>query len=99
MAEDQTTQSEPEQAEAGWYPYYGGQRFWDGEAWTEHLAPPPPRHQGPDTFGQFLVTTIAVALGGLLAYIIILVLANQDPNTFFFPIKVLVDAGQTTSFP
>ncbi|MEP6817300.1 MAG: DUF2510 domain-containing protein [Marmoricola sp.] len=30
---------------AGWYPHAGGQRYWDGLAWTEHTAPvdvPPP---------------------------------------------------------
>lgn len=24
---------------AGWYPEANGQRFWDGEKWTEHRAP------------------------------------------------------------
>ena len=23
----------------GWYPHEGGQRYWDGTAWTEHRAP------------------------------------------------------------
>jgi hypothetical protein len=27
---------------AGWYPQGGGLRYWDGQAWTDHLAPPPP---------------------------------------------------------
>lgn len=24
----------------GWYNFHGGRRFWDGERWTDHLAPP-----------------------------------------------------------
>jgi hypothetical protein len=23
----------------GWYPVRGGQRYWDGDAWTDHIAP------------------------------------------------------------
>jgi TM2 domain-containing membrane protein YozV len=38
---------------AGWYPHDGGQRYWDGQAWTEHTAPaqvpPPPVHIGYGT--------------------------------------------------
>lgn len=26
-------------AEPGWYPVQGGQRYWDGQAWTDHIAP------------------------------------------------------------
>jgi TM2 domain-containing membrane protein YozV len=29
-------------APAGWFPHGNGQRFWNGYAWTEHTAPPPP---------------------------------------------------------
>ena len=48
-------------APAGWYPDTtkpGQQRYWDGNAWTDHVAPltptaprprpPPPTHPGPD---------------------------------------------------
>ncbi len=27
---------------AGWYPKAGGQRYWDGQQWTEHRAPAAP---------------------------------------------------------
>ncbi len=31
-----------EQAPAGWYPVDGGgQRYWDGQAWTDAVSPPP----------------------------------------------------------
>jgi TM2 domain-containing membrane protein YozV len=28
-------------APAGWYPHGGGQRYWDGRSWTDHMAPLP----------------------------------------------------------
>ncbi|WP_179420300.1 DUF2510 domain-containing protein [Pedococcus badiiscoriae] len=28
-------------ASPGWYPVRGGQRYWDGQAWTEHFTPDP----------------------------------------------------------
>lgn len=27
----------------GWYPYFGGLRFFDGQEWTGQIAPPPPK--------------------------------------------------------
>ncbi|HEY2214262.1 MAG TPA: RDD family protein, partial [Acidimicrobiales bacterium] len=41
-------------APAGWYPDpsgTGGQRHFDGTAWTEHVVPPPPSYGYP-TFGK-----------------------------------------------
>lgn len=36
------------QAPAGWYPVGGVQRFWDGVAWTQHIAPiAPPQDMRP----------------------------------------------------
>lgn len=33
---------------AGWYPVQGGnQRYWDGTAWTDHVAPAPGSPPGP----------------------------------------------------
>jgi hypothetical protein len=29
----------PSSVPPGWYPHAGGQRYWDGQAWTEHHAP------------------------------------------------------------
>ena len=36
---------------AGWYPdNSGGQRWWNGVTWTDHIAlPPPPQQQWPST--------------------------------------------------
>jgi TM2 domain-containing membrane protein YozV len=45
---------------AGWYPHEGGQRYWDGHAWTDHTAPAPsaapmPPHQ----YGVVPYTSVA----------------------------------------
>jgi hypothetical protein len=38
---------------AGWYPdEYGVTRFWNGTAWTEHTAPPPPPASPQAPFAQ-----------------------------------------------
>ncbi len=43
----------PLQAQAaGWYPAPGGQRYWDGQQWTEHTAPPVEGYPHPATMGQ-----------------------------------------------
>jgi hypothetical protein len=35
-------------AAAGWYPdQFGAVRYWDGQRWTEHTAPPPSPYQQP----------------------------------------------------
>src|SRR6478672_4750639 len=52
---------------AGWYPDpdgSGGQRYWDGSAWTEHRAPaaheqaPPAAPAEPETAGSEQPTTV-----------------------------------------
>ncbi len=41
---------DPSNVPAGWYPTPDGQqRYWDGAAWTEHIAPGAP--QSPTAFG------------------------------------------------
>lgn len=40
---------------AGWYPDpdgSGGQRYWDGDSWTEHLAPAAPANEEPTSVVQ-----------------------------------------------
>ncbi|MGG5258629.1 GmrSD restriction endonuclease domain-containing protein [Phycicoccus avicenniae] len=34
-------------APAGWYPTEAGQRYWDGQRWTEHVVPAPPVYVSP----------------------------------------------------
>lgn len=52
---------------AGWYPNPegDGQRYWDGETWTEHFAPPPARQrsQNPGIAGAI---GVAMAIAGSL---------------------------------
>jgi hypothetical protein len=57
---------------AGWYPDAHGQnRYWDGQQWTEHLAPPAPiarptlltRDRSP-AFWWALVAALVMVIGG-----------------------------------
>lgn len=34
-------------APAGWYPTEAGQRYWDGQRWTQHIVPAPPTYAPP----------------------------------------------------
>lgn len=41
--------STPQSPPPGWYPQEGGQRYWDGRAWTDAVAPPGSAYvQAPD---------------------------------------------------
>lgn len=60
--------AEPISAAAGWYPdptMPGTQRYWDGDAWTEHVAPATPTSSEPDSDSEGLV------VGGLLTALLI----------------------------
>lgn len=73
------------QTPAGWYPQPDGQqRYWDGEKWTEHVAPmatpttpPPPASDGSktqtpkDKRNWFVRHKILTGLGGIVAIAII----------------------------
>jgi hypothetical protein len=59
----------PTTAPAGWYPNHGTLRFWDGTAWTPHIAPmgsmPPPVtfvDRRPPAGGVLAVTAWIIAL-------------------------------------
>ena len=76
-----------EQFPPGWYDFHGGLRFWDGERWTEHIAPPPreeTKEKGPM---GFLETVLAVAIGALLAWGAIYLGPELAPDDIFVPIK------------
>lgn len=48
----------------GWYEYDGGQRYWDGEQWTEHRAEPPKKKGGRL---WLWIVVVALAIGVLTA--------------------------------
>ncbi len=53
-------------ASAGWYPNPekpGTQRYWDGAAWTDHVAPVGPAKKGPN-----VGVIVAIIAGGLVAF-------------------------------
>lgn len=60
-------------ARAGWYPHPkmpGTQRYWDGEKWTEHVAPmpPPSKPTGVLTVARGVALGIAVVIAALLFF-------------------------------
>ena len=65
-------------APPGWYPQADSLRYWDGTAWTEHIAPLP--HQsGPDVLvivGYILVVVFPIAAVIVAGF----VLSRHDPS-------------------
>jgi hypothetical protein len=72
---------EARSAAPGWYPYAGGQRFWDGEGWTSNYAP-------PRSFSYAGIAG-AVAVGIMGAWLLIWLFAQLEPSVFFWPIKTV----------
>jgi hypothetical protein len=66
---------------AGWYAYAGGQRFWDGEGWTNNIVP-------PRSF-SYLGIAAAVAGGVIGGWLLIWLFAQLEPSVFFWPIKTV----------
>lgn len=70
---------------AGWYPdekMAGTQRYWDGTAWTENVAPisaAPPQPKAPGPYdGMSKGRMIALAIAAVL--ILFLIVANLGPE-------------------
>ncbi len=84
-------------APAGWYPQAdGSQRYWDGERWTQHVAPPATPNQGqPQNFDsprptggpekpwyQKMWFVLPVVFVGLLAIVFVVVnVVGRDAET------------------
>ena len=52
---------------AGWYPTQAGLRYWDGDTWTDYIAPNPPTvttatHGGADHVLHFMFTLLTCGL-------------------------------------
>lgn len=60
--------SENQPPPAGWYPEANGQRFWDGQQWTDHRAP--------------LATANAMKSTGI-AYLLLLLLGGFAAHQFY----------------
>lgn len=73
-----TSNVQPVSTKAGWYPdptQPQTQRYWDGDAWSEHRAPLPPKQGG--------VSVWTIAVGILIAVVVViggysLLHANDD---------------------
>lgn len=84
-----TPETHPDEGwERGWYEYAGGLRFWDG-GWTDHYAPPI-RMTPPDRINYFNIV-LAVAVGMVVGWLAIWILAQIAPDTFYWPVKFVVD--------
>lgn len=83
MANPPAGQPTPAGPPAGWYPHpekAGSQGYWDGSAWTEHLAPLTPsnpsragQQPGEEAFGGLAVAGYVFAvlmpiIGGLIGF-------------------------------
>ena len=66
-----------EQREAGWYPdpqMTGTQRYWDGDGWSEHVAPTSKTSETSTGFGA--LTIARGVAGGIVAVIVLLWVIN-----------------------
>ena len=84
-----TPETHPDEPwERGWYEYAGGLRFWDS-GWTNHYAPPA-RTPEPGRINYFNIV-FAVAVGMIIGWLAIWLLAQIAPDTFYWPVKFVVD--------
>ena len=70
---------------AGWHDIEGTLRYHDGRDWTDHIAPPPQPTLSKREIAE------GVLLGIVLAWFLLRVAADVSPDTFFLPVKFVVD--------
>ena len=68
----------------GWYPVDGAQRYWDGNAWTEHVAPAPVATStgaldGMDPKTLSMLTHLGGLVFGFIPSLIVYLLRPNDP--------------------
>lgn len=73
---------------AGWYENEGSLRYWDGTSWTDQRAPL--SVEFPEPLGQRAIAS-AVLAGVLAAWFVIWLLAQLAPDTFYLPVKFVVE--------
>lgn len=71
-------------APPGWYPVDGVQRYWNGTAWTEHVAPVPATGTGGALDGMdpktlAMLTHLAGLVFGFIPSLIVYLLKPNDP--------------------
>jgi hypothetical protein len=76
-----------ERWERGWYEFAGGLRFYDGNSWTDHYAPPA-RNPKPIDYGKI---TLSVAGGMILGWFLIWLGAQVAPDEIYWPVKFVVE--------
>jgi uncharacterized protein DUF2510 len=70
---------------AGWYLTDGTLRYFDGAAWTDHVAPPYPASLKTSGIAG------AVFLGVFAALFLVWLGAQIDPDHVYFPVKFVVE--------
>jgi len=84
--EAQAASEDERRAAAGWYEYAGGLRFYDGDKWTDHIAPP--RQKVVEV--NYWRIAAAVTFGMVLAWAIIWGGAQLSPEHIYWPVKFVV---------
>ncbi len=90
-----TTPAPPNSAPPGWYPDAGGQRYWDGIAWTDQAIPPATAPGGAPTNDDRTLAMLAhllAVVGGFLPPLIIWLL-RQDGSPL-----VIANAKESLNF-
>ncbi|MEM9204363.1 MAG: DUF4870 domain-containing protein [Actinomycetota bacterium] len=68
-------------APPGWYPVDGVQRYWDGTAWTDHIAPAAvaPGENSDDKTLALLAHILTLVVGFLAPLVIFLMKKDESP--------------------
>jgi hypothetical protein len=79
--------AEPALVDPGWYTYFGGMRFYDGEDWVGEARPPVQRINY-----WLLAAAVAagVTVGGVLAWFLVWLGAQASPEHIYLPVKFVV---------
>lgn len=84
LGEDRPEHLAELEVEAGWYRVNGTLRYYDGEKWTEHIAPPYPASiSGPSI-------ALSVMVGVFLALFLVWLGSQVSPEHIYLPVKFVV---------
>jgi hypothetical protein len=71
----------------GWYTYFGGIRFHDGDDWVGDPHPPVP---AVNYWWWIAVIAAGVTIGGVLVWFLVWLGAQAAPETIYWPVKFVV---------